>query len=237
MDGRSAQDFISRYMEQQDDYENIFLAGVDGVTIAASDGTGRNLSEREYFKEAISGKTFFSQPVLAKASSHILIVAAAPVMKDGKVVGVVGITAPISYLNSLLSSAWIGKTGEAYIIDSQGRFLTASRFNDYLQENGIILEHAELELRIDTYASNQIAARQSGAAEYSNYMSNRVIGTYQYIPEMDWGVIIEQTEAEAQLPFSNLRIIYMALFILAVILVVMIAILLAFSIISNRNKS
>jgi methyl-accepting chemotaxis protein len=211
-------------MEQQDDYENIFLVGVDGVTIAASDGTGRNLSEREYFKEAISGKTFFSQPVLAKASSHILIVAAAPVMIDGKVVGVVGITAPLSYLYSLLSSAWIGKTGEAYIIDSQGRFLTASRFNDYLQENGIILEHAELELQVDTYASNQIAARQSGAAEYSNYMSNKVIGVYQYIPGIDWGVIVEQTEAEAQLPYDNLRIISFILLILSGITLLMIVV-------------
>ncbi len=55
------------------DYESIIILGKDGkVAIDPTGHVGMDLSERDYFKQAIQGQTFVSEPVISKASNKVI---------------------------------------------------------------------------------------------------------------------------------------------------------------------
>jgi methyl-accepting chemotaxis protein len=93
-------------------YETIFVLGVDGKSVATSDGNPVDLSDRAYFKEALSsGKTVISQPVFSKATGNLVMAIATPVINsENKTVGVVAATVPMTYISTLMSSAAMGET-------------------------------------------------------------------------------------------------------------------------------
>ena len=141
-------------------YESILLVGPDGNTIATDDGSSKNLADRQYIKDALAGQTVVSQPVVSKVTGNVIVVAAAPVYSNGKIVAVAAMTVPTSYISELLKAAQKGDTGEAYLINTDGLFLTPSRNDDLLKATPKfnIKNGATLELTIDTLASQEIKA-------------------------------------------------------------------------------
>jgi C4-dicarboxylate-specific signal transduction histidine kinase len=215
MDGDIANTMIAEYANEHKDYEALFLAGTDGKTIASNDGVEHDLSDRAYFQDAMSGKTICSPPLLSRATKHVIIVAAAPILKDNQVVGVVGLVVPIDQNQQALSAAQPGETGDVYLIDSNGMMITNSRFNAQLLEQRVIISQSGLELMVQTYASDQIAAQQSGSGRYKNYLNQPVYGSFHYIPETGWGVVAEQHESEILAKVLPLRIVAIIFFLLS----------------------
>ncbi len=116
----------------------MFVLDLSGNSIATSDNSKMELSERDYVKEALEGNTVISQPVFSKATGNLVMAIAAPVKSDGKIVGVVGATVPMTFIATLMSSAEMGETGEAYLINTEGYFITPSRFTEDLKRAVLI---------------------------------------------------------------------------------------------------
>jgi methyl-accepting chemotaxis protein len=227
MDPALAQPTVLALIKEWKNYEGMFVAGPDKVTIASEDSKSHDLTARAYMTDVLNGKAVLSDPVVSKASGNVVVVAAAPIYKDGKVVGAAGLTTATSKINEILKSAQLGETGEAYLITSDGTFITPSKNEEILKADKRITNRSELELKIDTEASRAIKAGKSGSGIYKGYMGKEVIGAYQYIPELGWGLIVEQDTSEALAYISQLRIIFAALFVFSAIVVIVIALLLA----------
>lgn len=237
MDGESASAVIREYEKEHKDHETLFIAGPDGKTIASDDGVERDMRDRAYFQDAMAGKIVYSQPLLSRATKHVIIVAVAPILKDNQVVGVVGLVVPTAQLQQNLSPAQPGETGEIYLIDSNGMMITSSRFNAQLLEQRVIINASELELMVQTYASDQIAAQQSGSGRYKNYLNQPVYGSFHFIPEVGWGIVVEQQESEIMAKVQPSRIIAIILFLLSGIDVIGIVIILAFKVFSHKASA
>lgn len=153
MEPEKAKEAIDQFFAGWGRYETMFVVGLDGKSIATNDNQPLDLSERDYVKEALTDKIVISQPVFSQATGNLIMVIASPVKSDGKIVGVAGATVPMTYIAQLMSSAALGNTGEAYLINSEGYFITPSRYEENLVKEGRITNRAELELQIDTYAS------------------------------------------------------------------------------------
>jgi methyl-accepting chemotaxis protein len=227
MDPDNAKSAIDGFYRGWGRYETMFVTGLDGKTIATNDGNPMDLSERAYVKDAKTGLTVISQPVVSKATGNLVMVIATPVKNGDEIVGVVGATVPMTYISSLMSASALGETGEAYLINSEGIFITPSRYVERLKSEKRIESMAELELKIDTLASQQALAGNDGIAEYKNYLGVDSIGAYHWLPEQKWGVIIEQSSAEAFEAVATLRNIMILLIIISAILVVIVAIFVA----------
>jgi methyl-accepting chemotaxis protein len=227
MDPQRAKAAVDGFAKGWGRYETIFVAGLDGNTIATNDNKPVKISERAYFKEALKDTTVISQPVISKGSGNLVIVIASPIKNGDKIVGVAGAIVPMTYISSLMSSAALGNTGEAYMINMDGLLISPSRYNDRLLSENKIKKTAEMELVIDTLASKQVIAGNNGISQYKNYLGQDSLGAYHWLPEQKWGIIVEQSTAEAFDSATRIRNIMILFFFISAFLVVVIAIIVA----------
>ena len=231
MKPETATEAIKQYYRLWGGYETIFLVGMDGKSIAASDDKSLNLFDRAYFKEAIKGRIVMSEPLVSRATGNLIIVFASPVRSsDGLILGVVGETVPVSAITQLLVKNRIGETSESYLINSGGYFVTSPRFVREMQAAGLIDGVPELNYKLDTVASRELQAAKSGEGIYTNYLGQEVIGQYTWLPDLQLGLISEKQTSEANAAVTRLATISIITIALSVVLVFFVALLIARSV-------
>ncbi len=214
-----------------DDYKNIystftviFVSGLDGKTIATSDGKTYDIKERDYFKESINNKqALYSDPIISKADGTVSIMFVSPVMQDGKIVGIVHGTVPGSTIATYLQENNSGKTDDYYLIDKFGYLMTPSRFTEDLKKAGMIKERSEMEIKVDTYASQQALNGKSGVSEYQDYRGEAVLGAFSPVGKRGWGVIGEEDVNESYSDVFFLRTLVIVNMIAVALLAILVA--------------
>ena len=207
-------------------YDTLFVAGPDGKSIAVSEGKPLNVADRAYFQEAVKGSLVISEPVVSKATGKVVIVFAAPIQEKNQTLGVFVGSLALSKIESILSNYAIGDTGESYLINQEGYFVTSPRFNNYvarLKNEGKLKNGAPLELNMDTQSSRDLAANKNGSGEYANYEGIAVLGAYQWLPHLHLGLVTEQQQKEVFAPLNRQRDLALLIAILAGLLVVLVA--------------
>jgi methyl-accepting chemotaxis protein len=213
---------IKQYFKLWGVYESMFLAGPDGLTIASTDKQ-INIFERVYFKEAIAGKPYMSEPLVSKGTGHIIIMFSAPVISNGAIVGVVAGAVPLEIVSRLLANNQSGETSESYLVNSQGYFVTAPRFADEMKAAGLFKVRPELEAQLQTTAGKEIQAGKSGSGIYTNYLGKEVIGQYSWIPELKMGLVSEKQTSEANATASQLARFSVILIVISILLISVVA--------------
>jgi methyl-accepting chemotaxis protein len=210
MDPAKAKEALLLYYKEWGIYETLFVVDTQGNSIATNDDQKLSLSDRDYFKKALSGEVVISQPLTSKATGHLIIVAASPVELDGKIVGVTGITVPMDFLSQLLDRTASGITGQGYLIDEQGAVITTPRLGQVEKLHG----------KMDTFAVREALAGKKGFSEYSGYRGMAVIGSYSFLPGLNWGMIFEVDSAEAFASVIQLRNTFLIITLVAVLIVI-----------------
>lgn len=117
----------------------------------------------------------------------------------------------------ILDTTGLGRTGQAYLVDTSMVMLTPSRF----------LGHPEpLTHTMESEASRQAITGTSGSGVYLGYNGQQVIGAWVYMPMQNWSLIAEMDAEEAFAPLAMIRrnSIIMALLVLVIILGVVVMI-------------
>lgn len=97
--------YLDAIFKREQVYESLFATGTDGKTIYDTTGTSRDLSRRPYFRQAMQGKTFVSDPLVSLASGKVILMIAAPIIANGKVIGMVGGPVQMSTIREQIASA------------------------------------------------------------------------------------------------------------------------------------
>ena len=182
--------------DNKEGYEDMFVASLDGWVPYSITGISVNIGDRDYFQEALKGKTVISDALISRASGNMVIIIASPVYEGDQIAYLVGGVIQTNYLTSLLEQIYLGETGEAYLVNQDGYFITGSRFTEDLIKEGYIETKAELELQIDTFGSQQALAGVEGVSQYPDYRGYEVLGSYGYIGLTGWGILVEQDVEE-----------------------------------------
>jgi methyl-accepting chemotaxis protein len=210
-----------QYFDQWGYYENMGVYGLDGISIYRTDDQMVNLSKESYFQQAIQGESVISAPFLSASSNEVVFAVAAPIVVDKVVVGVQAGTLSLSSFSALLAELNQGKTGEAYLVGSDGKVLTPLRFSQDLIASGAVKGQPELNLVIKSEGVNKALKGESGALEYVNYHQAQVIGAFAPIPSTGWGLLVEQNTSEAAEEIIALRnLVFLVAFILAIVVVI-----------------
>lgn len=97
------------------------------IRIVDSEGNcsdGNNYSDREYFINAMQGKTTITEPTVSRATGEMVMIFAAPLWENGvynsKPVGCVFAVPDPEFLNDIMRSIDISDNSLAYIIDENG---------------------------------------------------------------------------------------------------------------------
>lgn len=160
---------------------------IDPDGIARIDGT--DYSEREYFKRAMKGETYISEPLIAKTDGSISLIFAAPVWQGGipdtKVVGVVFLSMKPDLLNDIVKSIYISDNSGAYIIDRQGTTV-AHTTESMAEEKNNTIENAKTDSSLNVIAEieKKMIAGEQGLGSYS-YKGERKFCGYAPIGNTD----------------------------------------------------
>lgn len=85
-------------------------------------------------------------------------------------------------VDSLLRKSNIEKTGEVYLVDEKGRFLSASRFGAKALEDSISMA--------------EVREKKQGLYETTDYRGERVLQAFQKLEKFSWYVMADQDMAE-----------------------------------------
>jgi len=223
MDSTQVVDALDQYAKQWTAFDSIALYDLNGETVYRTDGTKISVADRDYFKNALEGKTFISDPVVSRASGKTVFVVSAPVIKDGKVVGVVGGPIETRQFQFVLNRNENSNT-ESYLINKEGFLTTTLRGVDELLATGQVETRAEMEYQMTHPAAVNVIAGKSGVEKYKNYLGINVLAGYRPIPGTTWGMISEIPEKIVLAPLTQLQWLYILAFVLAAVIVTLLAI-------------
>lgn len=112
---------------------------LDG-TAYYSDGTTSELGDRDYIKNALKGESNISDILISRVTNNLVLMFAAPIEKDGKVVGALIGRRDGNSLSYLLDDSGFGIEGYGYVINREGtvvghpdRTLVKNQFNPIKQ--------------------------------------------------------------------------------------------------------
>lgn len=147
--------------------KDISVANLTGIDLE-----GNDVSNKEFFKKALSGENFYSSPEVTKDGSHTVIYISAPLWENGadntKIVGVVYMTLDGKALSDITGGIKIGETGATYIISKDTVFLAhtdqslvnnTSSITEMAKEDGHLLPLAQL-------AQKSVTTAQPSYGEY-----------------------------------------------------------------------
>jgi len=175
----------------KDNSQVVLATDQKGTIIAASDPkyVGVSIANRGYFKDAISGKANIGEVDLNKITGAPFVPIAVPILSpDGKILGTVANILDIGYLSELIASTKIGKTGYAYMIDKEGRFIAHPDKSVIIKVNVMKMEGLE------TVARRSI----SGEAGVESFVFKGVAKTGGFAPVSltGWSVGLSLPDAE-----------------------------------------
>ncbi len=222
-------------------YKEIFICDRLG-DLKITTSTGKvitNVAGFEFFQKAANGITFVS----TIASSVIpleneygklelgmpTLYVTTPVIYEHKIIGIVCLRVDVMEISKLMRSVRLGETGETYLINKDGFMLSESKYLKQLKENGLIHQRTTLELRVVNPETGELTRSAKECVRegkghdgegYLDYRGTMVLGFWQWIPELDWGIIAEIDVNEGYGPVKRLHTTVAPIIILVTLAVV-----------------
>ena len=225
--------------------KGVLVSNDKGLITTASSGesVGSDISEMDYFKQAVQGNTFVSGIIPSEVplanefgekelGMPTMFVSTPLKDRDGVVIGVVALRIDVSTLNELMLSLKLGKTGETYLVNKDGYMITESRFAAHLKEMGLVKKRCTLELKLIsretgelTTGVKQCVAGNNGfdAKGYKDYSGITVLGVWRWLPEFNWGVMAEIDRDEGYGAAYNLNYIVSSILLVLAFPIVLVA--------------
>lgn len=148
-------------MSSHKELADAYIADAHGMA-RTFNGTRTDLSEADSFKAALSGKATYSDPIIGESLDTSFIGIAVPIYsKEHKVIGVIGYTVKLGYLQDIVGTMTIDDHGSGWIIDKNQ--VTLAHVDDKYIGNKDILTSAGDDLRD---LSLRMVKGESGAGVY-----------------------------------------------------------------------
>ncbi len=178
--------------------------GFDGGYLLDSSGidviTGTDLSDRDYFKEAMKGNTFVSTPSYSEVTKTVSYAIAAPLWQDGipgtTPVGAVVYVPNGEFLNNIMRSIKVGEGGTAFMLDANG--ITIADVDSTLVgvEDSIALGDTNPRLKKYSAICKKMVAGENGTGTYSYGGATKVVA-YSPLKDMNgWSIGIAAVRNE-----------------------------------------
>ena len=205
-------DFYGIFAEQYGVYRAIAVFDSDGNEVFSH-------SEKELEIQVLPappisgpGQTAVSDAFLCQGSACVYIISSVEVQSNEK--GKVVVISSLDSVRNITDNIRVGDTGEAYLVNAAGLFVTHKDPLRILKGNIADVEPIEKLLS---------GEESSFVGEFIDYRGIPVLGAYYYFPELGWGLVVEQDVEEAFAPARQLNVTVLILVAISSILVAGIA--------------
>lgn len=187
-------------LKNNGDFINVGIADIKGE-IVLSDGKKSNISDREYFKQGIKGKSYISSLLKDKVTNERIIVFSVPVKDNSSVNGIlVGIKSE-NQVNDIIKATKVGKTGKAFVIDSEG--ITVSHFDSEKVGDNLLKNSPSKEL---TEIITRMTKGEEGIGRYTYNKESKIVA-FSHIKNTDTSLAITMDEDEVLGGLKEFRLI------------------------------
>jgi methyl-accepting chemotaxis protein len=215
---------LNKALEDFPNYEALVVTQKSGDIVYSTNNATASLKDREYFKKAIKGEANISEALVSNGTGDIVVVFAVPIEDDsGEIIGVMSGVSPTTKLEEIMISAYPGDTGDLYLVNLEGQYMSPSRFDEDILAKGLVENRTELELPADNLAAQAALQGNTGTAEYTNVLGKKVLAAYQPLASKGWAIIAEQTTEEAYSSATTTRNISMIVILISSVIVVILA--------------
>lgn len=127
---------FSNFLATNSAYRAVLLLDNSGEVLISTEGSyvGHNFAHREFFKEAVEGRVFMSEPGISSLDQEAVIWLSAPVNKSDSdtVAGVIVVSLSPELLWDRVEQLAIGQQGYAIVLDQYGIRLAHGRDRSYV---------------------------------------------------------------------------------------------------------
>lgn len=196
----SAYQYISTVQEENVDLiESLIITDVKGTALItnSSESPDMNLSDREYFQDALQGAEAISDVITSKDTNNPVVAIALPLQNDGHTTGVLVATIRFDTISQSASEIKIGDSGYAYMIDQTGLFVSHPVKEKELKENLGRTDNNELNALVQ-----EMKAGKTGQGFYTYE------GVYKYVtfqPAGNWIVATTANYEDYMEPAIKIR--------------------------------
>jgi methyl-accepting chemotaxis protein len=227
MDGASVREMILTAQQKNPQYELLYVMDTTGMQIARTSGTLANRADRAYFKEAVSGKTFFTDTYISAFTNAPTITISTPIKNQaGKIVGVFAADISLKAIGEIAAKTTIGQNGYVDVVDHKGSLIAHPNKERVLKnENVAALAYIQA-----------VVSGKTGHAEDQSTIGTAALVAYAPMKMLNWGVLTYLPSPEIT-AMATKSLISIAILILAASLLAGIAaIYLAKTIIKPLNR-
>ncbi len=156
-----------------------------------TNGSPVSVADRDYYKTAMSGKPFISDPYKDRITQELCLTVAVPIYHNQKIIGVIGADFDGFILNRYIKDVIVGKTGEAYIVSRDGHSI-ADKDPELVKTSYNVVEAEKTDERLaplSNFIKKAISADVAGIDFYS-WDGITKIATFAKMEHTDWTVCI-----------------------------------------------
>lgn len=200
-------------------YKHVFLADKQG-RITCQTGTEHvfkgEMVDQTWFKAALRGRSFMGEGTSREANDRYDLLLAVPLKSaNGMISGVAGTIVDFQNIAEIMKGAGIGQTGEIYILNKNGVFLTSTQVGE--SRAG---ERMGPELFAEYF-------KEVGPDEYIDYRGKRVVRVFKKLSDPNWYLVGEQDAAEVFKDVTSLRNLFAGFVVLLIALITLIGYLIS----------
>ncbi len=170
-------------------------------------GTTANIADRDYFKAALKGQSYVSNPIISKTDNILIVTYAVPIKSGDSVIGILTATRDGNELSTLTDDIHYDTSGTAFMIDSSGvtvahsdKELVSNMYNimDELKKDPSLSQLAALE--------KKMIDGDSGTGEYTYDGASKFMA-YTPVKGTNWSLAITAPKKEVLKSISDIKLI------------------------------
>lgn len=172
-------------------YINVFgLCTKDGL-VYDSQGSSAYVQDREWFRTAITGKNFISEPQISKGNKTLAMTFAVPVLnKNNEIISILLADVSGLWLSDNIKDIVVGKTGYCYVVGATGNTI-AFKETDYIINGWNTIKDSETDPELLPLADIEKKSITEEAPGFGIYKWNGeyIVAGYSKMKSTNWGII------------------------------------------------
>ncbi|MFC2615705.1 MAG: cache domain-containing protein [Treponema sp.] len=189
-----------------------------------ADGTVSFVGDTDWYKSAVSGVSFITEPHISTLTKKLEVILAVPLLdNDDNVIAVLGAGLGGTVICDTISEITIGKTGNCHILGMDGTTI-AHKDTSIVESQQNTMELAKTDRSFASIAEfqRQAISSSSDGIGYYTYDGKKHIAAYTKMPDTKWTIIIAAPAEEFLGAITDFRkmIIIIGVIILAVTLTI-----------------
>ncbi|MDD3174419.1 MAG: EAL domain-containing protein [Herbinix sp.] len=176
-------------------YLDILLVDLKGIAHDIDDSV-INLSDREYIKEALTGKVSISDIIISRITGKPVIVVGVPIYKYNLIKGLLIATLDADFLSEYTLTRGYGENGRAYIISDKGNFISRPE-KEKSEDLYNLYAIAGIDKKYTSF-TEFVRSTRNDQTGYGNYVydNHKILVGYASVEETHWKIYVGTYEDE-----------------------------------------